>query len=198
MINNDENKKYIKNLTSSAVCLLLCMILPLLTGQIPQIGMALAPMHIPVLICGFITGPAYAMIIGLVAPLLRMMIFGMPMPFMATTMSFELAAYGLVSGLLYKLLPKKILFIYVSLIAAMLLGRIVWGIAAMQLAASAIFPALPMGWERFGWSEFISAAFLTAVPGIIAHIVLIPLLVIALQKAHFIDTYNPEPINKEL
>ena len=109
---NETNKKYVKNLTSSAVCLLLCMILPLLTGQIPQFGMALAPMHIPVLICGFITGPAYAMIIGFAAPLLRMLIFGMPMPFMAITMSFELAVYGLVSGVLYSILPKKILYIY--------------------------------------------------------------------------------------
>jgi len=188
ILNNETNKTYIKNLTSSAVCLLLCMILPLLTGQIPQIGMALAPMHIPVLLCGFITGPAYAMIIGLVAPLLRMMIFGMPMPFMAITMSFELAVYGLAAGILFKVFPKKVVFIYVSLITAMLLGRIVWGIVAMQLASVAIFPALPMGWVQFGWSEFISAAFVTAVPGIIAHIVIIPIIVIALQKARFIDS----------
>jgi len=188
ILDNETNKKYVKNITSSAACLLLCMVLPLLTGQIPQIGMALAPMHIPVLLCGFITGPAYAMIVGLIAPLLRMLIFGMPMPFMAITMSFELAVYGLISGWLFKLLPKKIVFIYVSLIIAMLLGRITWGIATAQLASVAIFPALPMGWEQFGWSEFISAAFVTAVPGIIAHIVLIPIIVVALQKARFIDS----------
>ena len=187
-INNETNKKNIKNLTSSATCLLLCMVLPLLTGQIPQIGMALAPMHIPVLLCGFIAGPAYAMIIGLIAPLLRMLLFGMPMPFMAVTMSFELAVYGLISGLLYKMLPKRVVFIYVSLITAMLLGRIAWGLATLQLASAAIFPALPMGWTQFGWSEFISAAFVTAVPGIIAHIVLIPLIVIALQKARFLES----------
>ena len=187
IFNNETNRKNIKNLTSSAVCLLLCMILPLLTGQIPQIGMALAPMHIPVLLCGFVAGPAYAMIVGLVAPLLRMLLFGMPMPFMAITMCFELAVYGLVSGVLYMLLPKKIMFIYVSLIAAMLIGRIAWGIAAMQLVSAAIFPVLPMGWVQFGWSEFLSAAFVTAVPGIIAHIILVPLIVIALQKARFID-----------
>ena len=186
-MNEVRSKSTVKDLTSSAVCLVLCMVLPFLTGQIPQIGMALAPMHIPVLLCGFIAGPAYAMIVGLISPLLRMMLFGMPMPFMAVTMCFELAVYGLISGLLYKIFPKKVAFIYVSLIISMLLGRIVWGLATMQLAAVAIFPALPMGWERFGWGEFISAAFVTAAPGIILHIVLIPVVVIALQKARFIE-----------
>ena len=180
-----SNEKTVKNLTAAALCLALCLILPIFTGQIPQIGMALAPMHIPVLLCGFITGPAYAMTVGLVAPLLRMMIFGMPMPFMAITMCFELAAYGLIAGLLYKAFPKNIFYIYLSLILAMLLGRIVWGLATLQMAKIAFLP-LPMGWEQFGWNEFIAAAFLSAVPGIILHIVLIPVLVIALQKARVI------------
>jgi len=139
------------------------------------------------LLCGFITGPAYALAIGFIAPLLRMMTFGMPMPFMAITMSFELAAYGLIAGLLYNAFNKKVINIYYSLITAMLVGRIVWGLAAWQLAKIAIFPALPMGWESFGWSEFFTAAFVSAVPGIILHIILIPVLVIALKKARIID-----------
>ena len=154
-MNKSSSKINVKNLTTSSICLALCMVLPFLTGQIPQIGMALAPMHIPVLLCGFITGPAYAMIVGLIAPLLRMMIFGMPMPFMAVTMCFELAAYGLIAGLLYKILPGRIIYIYLSLIIAMLLGRFVWGLATLQLVRATIFP-LPMGWEQFGWSEFIA------------------------------------------
>ncbi|MCL2628866.1 MAG: ECF transporter S component [Oscillospiraceae bacterium] len=183
---NKSNKIAAKNITAAAICLALCMVLPIFTGQIPQIGMALAPMHIPVLLCGFITGPAYAMIIGLIAPLLRMMIFGMPMPFMAITMCFELAAYGLFAGLLYKAFSKKIIFIYISLILSMLLGRIVWGLVTLQLIKAAIFPALPMGWEQFGWDEFFAAAFVTAIPGIILHIVLIPILVLALRKARVV------------
>jgi len=120
---------------------------------------------------------------------LRMMIFGMPMPFMAITMCFELAMYGLVSGIMFKKLPEKPISIYVSLITAMLLGRTVWGMAALQLSLSTVFPALPFGWEQFGWGEFVSAAFVTAVPGIILHIVLIPVIVIALQKARIIVSY---------
>jgi riboflavin transporter FmnP len=179
-------KKDLKNLTASSVCLVLCMVLPLLTGQIPQFGQALAPMHIPVLLCAFICGPRYAAIVGLIAPLLRLMLFGMPMPFMAITMCFELAAYGIVAGVLYMLLPKKPLYIYVSLITAMLLGRLVWGAAALQLWTSGVFPMLPFGWENFTWDVFVAAAFITAVPGIVLHIVLIPVIVIALQKARLI------------
>ena len=184
---NELNKKNIKNLTSAAVCLALCMILPLFTANNPQLGSALGLMHIPVLLCGFITGPAYAMIVGLIAPILRMLIFAAPPPFMAITMSFELAVYGLASGFLYKVFPKKIAFIYVSLILAMLLGRIVWGVAAWQLISIAVFPAVPPNLDPFGFMEFIAAAFITPIPGIIVHIVLIPVIVIALQKARFIE-----------
>ena len=185
-INKEKKQEEVKNLTTSAICLTLCLFLPFLTGQIPQFGQALAPMHIPVLLCAFICGPRYAAIVGLIAPLLRLMLFGMPMPFMAIAMCFELATYGIVAGILYMLLPKKPVFIFVSLIVAMLLGRIVWGAVALQLSLSAFFPALPFGWESFGWEEFISAVFVTALPGIILHIVLIPVIVLALQKARVV------------
>ena len=86
-------------LVTAAVCLALCMVLPFLTGQIPSIGSALSPMHIPVLLCGFLCGPAYAAVIGAIAPALRFMLFGMPPLFpVGVAMSFELAAYGLISG----------------------------------------------------------------------------------------------------
>jgi len=166
-----------RDLTASGVCLALCLLLPFLTGQIPQFGAALAPMHIPVLLCGFICGPYYAVVIGAVAPLLRFMLFGMP-PLMPTgaAMCFELAVYGLVSGLLYKALPKKTVFIYVSLVIAMLLGRIGWGVARVLLTGVANVP--------FSWQLFISGAFINAIPGIIVHIAIIPLIVMALRKAY--------------
>ena len=177
--NKSKRNIAIKNLTAAGLCLALCMVLPFLTGQIPQIGGALSPMHIPVLLCGFICGPYYAGVVGAVAPLLRYLLFGMP-PIMPTgiAMCFELLAYGMVSGLLYKLLPKKIAFIYVSLIVAMLSGRVVWGIARVALSGVAGAP--------FTWQLFMSGAFINAVPGIIAHIVLIPVLVMALKRAKFL------------
>ena len=90
----------------------------------------LCPMHIPALLCGFVCGWGWGLAVGFIAPLLRSVLFGMPDMFpTAVSMAFELAAYGLFSGLLYQLLPKKRSNIYVSLILAMLGGRIVWGIA---------------------------------------------------------------------
>jgi len=157
------------------------MLLPFLTGQIQQFGSALAPMHIPVLLCGFICGPYYAAVVGVIAPLLRYALFGMPpiMP-IGVSMCFELAVYGLVSGLLYSALPKRPAFIYVSLIAAMLLGRVVWGIARVLLTGVSGVP--------FSWQLFISGAFINAVPGIIVHIVLIPLIIMALKKANYLTS----------
>lgn len=170
----------IRRMVSAAVCLALCMVLPFLTGQIPQIGSALSPMHIPVLLAGFLCGPWWAMAVGAVAPLLRFALFGMPRIFpTGVAMCFELAAYGLVSGLLYARLPKKTANIYVSLVAAMLAGRVVWGIVRVALSGVAGQP--------FTWAAFMAGAFVNAVPGIIVHILLIPVIVLALRKAGLID-----------
>ena len=79
-----SNKTKITNLVYAAVCLALCLVLPFLTGQIPQVGNALCPMHIPVLLAGFLCGPWWALAVGLVAPLLRHTLFLMP-PLMTTT-----------------------------------------------------------------------------------------------------------------
>ena len=169
----------LRHLVYAAVCLALCMLLPFLTGQIPQIGSALSPMHIPVLLAGFLCGPWWAMAVGFVAPMLRHVWLGMPPLITAIAMSFELAAYGLFSGLLYRLLPKKTVNIYVSLIGAMILGRIVWGIAMVVISG--------VSGSAFTWSAFIAGALLNAVPGIILHIVLIPILVMALKRAKVLD-----------
>ena len=170
------NTNRILKLVLAAICLALCMVLPFLTGQIPEIGSMLSPMHIPVLLCGFIAGPLWAAAIGLVAPILRFALFGMPPLFpTGVAMCFELAVYGAVCGLLYRSLPKKTVNIYVSLIAAMLLGRIAWGIVRVLLSG--------VTGSAFTWAAFMAGAFTSAIPGIILHIALIPVLVMALQRA---------------
>lgn len=179
---NEPNKKNenVRNVVNAALCLALCMVLPFLTGQIPQIGSALSPMHIPALLCGFICGWPYGLIVGFAAPLLRFMLFGMPPLFpTGTAMAFELAAYGAAAGILYKKLPRTLPCIYISLIGAMLTGRIVWG-AAMTVIAG-------VSQVQFSFQAFLAGAFLNAVPGIICHLILIPVIIVALQKAHFID-----------
>ncbi len=160
------------------MCLALCLLLPFLTGQIPQIGGMLSPMHIPVLLAGFLCGPWWAALIGLIGPVLRYLMFGMP-PFpVFIPMCFELAAYGLTAGLLYRFLPKKTIHIYTSLLGAMVAGRIVWGTAMSIMMAI-------MG-NPFTWKAFFAGAVTGAVPGIILHIILIPILVITLKKANII------------
>lgn len=168
-------KNSILRLVYAAVCLALCMVLPFLTGQIPQIGSALSPMHIPVLLAGFLCGPWWAMAVGIAAPLLRHFWLTMPPLITAIAMCFELATYGLVSGWLYAHLPRKTGSIYASLIIAMLSGRIVWGAAMVVISG--------VTGSTFTWSLFLVGAFVNAVPGIIVHILLIPLIVLALKKA---------------
>lgn len=172
-------KKTTLKLVYAALCLALAMVLPFLTGQIPQIGKMLNPMHIPVLLCGFLCGWPYGLAVGFIAPLMRSMIFTMPAMYPdAVGMAFELAAYGLLAGLLYQKLPKKIPYIYVSQLGAMIGGRIVWGIARFIMAGLAA--------STFPMEAFIAGAFTNALPGIVLHIALVPLIVMALRKAKLI------------
>lgn len=166
-------------LTSSALCLALCLVLPFMTGQIPQIGSALCPMHLPVLLAGFLCGPWWAMLVGFIAPLLRNLLFSMPPLLTAIAMSFELAAYGAVCGLMYRKLPKNIIGIYASLITAMVAGRILWGIVRVLLTG--------VSGEAFTWAMFLAGAFTTAIPGIVLQLVLIPVLVVAFRRAKIME-----------
>ena len=170
-----SSKRKIYKLVLCSMFLALALVLPFLTGQIQQIGNALCPMHIPIILCGFFCGPWYALAAGFAAPLLRFALFGMP-PIMPTgiAMCFELATYGMMTGLLYKALPKKKTYIYVALIGAMLAGRVVWGAARVIL--------LGLGDYDFGWAAFMSGAFLDAIPGIIVQIVLITVLVMMFSR----------------
>lgn len=172
--------KTLKKLVYSALCVALALVLPLLTGQIPQIGSMLSPMHIPVLLCGFICGPVWGLAVGAISPILRSLTFGMPPLFpTATAMAFELAAYGCAAGVLYKLFPKRAWGVYAALVCAMLIGRVVWGAAMLS-----IMTATGKGW---GIDAFLAGAFINAWPGIILHVAIIPPIVLALRKAKIIE-----------
>ena len=169
---NTRNRK----LAYSALFLAIALVLPFLTGQIPQIGQALSPMHIPVLLCGFVCGPAWGAAVGAIAPILRSLLFAMPAMYPgAIAMTFELATYGALSGLLYRALPRRPWAVYASLLLAMVGGRLVWGAARFVLAG--------LAGSEFPFSAFLAGAVLNAVPGIILHIVLIPVLVLVLERA---------------
>lgn len=163
------------NLALAAMFLALAFVMPFLTGQIPQIGAMLCPMHIPVILCGYICGAPWGLVVGAVAPLLRSFTLGMPTLFpKAFAMAFELAAYGFMSGLLYRVLPKKKINIYASLILSMITGRLVWG--AVQ------FCCIGLDATKFGFSAFWAGAVANALPGIAIQIILIPVIIVVLEK----------------
>ncbi len=169
-------KKSTMNMTFSAMFLAIGLVLPFITGQIPQIGKMLCPMHLPILLCGFFCGWQYAAVIGFICPLLRSVLFGMPVLYpSAIGMAFELMTYGLTVGLLSKKIgTDKIWKIYASLVTAMLCGRAVWGLAQIVL--------LGIKGDRFTFSAFIAGGFVNALPGIILQLILIPTLVRVFRK----------------
>ena len=164
----------IRKIVLAGLMIALAIILPFATGQIPQIGSMLLPMHIPVLLCGFICGWKYGLAVGFIVPLLRSMMFGMPPMMTAIAMAFELAVYGCVTGFLYKKLPGKKVKLYISLISAMILGRIVWGMVSLVIygVTNAVFT----------WQIFIGGALLNAIPGIILQLIVVPALVLVIEK----------------
>ncbi|MDE6132624.1 MAG: ECF transporter S component, partial [Oscillospiraceae bacterium] len=170
-----KRKNQLVNLTLTAMFLAIGLLLPLLTGQMKQLGNALLPMHIPVLLCGLICGWQYGLGVGFVLPLLRSAIFGMPILFpTAAAMTFELATYGFVVGFLYSHSRWKcVVALYRCMIIAMLAGRAVWGIVQVCL--------LSLGETAFTFSMFIAGAFFNAIPGIILQLILIPTIMITLN-----------------
>lgn len=169
--------KQTKKLILSTMFLALGLVLPFFTGQIREIGNKLLPMHIPVLLCGFLCGPQYGLLVGFITPLLRSLLFSMPPLPRAIGMAFELATYGAVTGLLYRKLPKSKARIYISLLIAMVAGRLVWGIVSILIYG--------IEGSAFTWQMFAGGAFLNAIPGIVVQIILIPVLMLALEKARY-------------
>ena len=165
----------------AALFLALAYLLPFLTVQIPEIGAMLCPMHVPILLAGFILGWPWGLAIGAIAPLFRSLTLGMPPLFpTALCMAFELAAYGAVAGFMHRLLPKKKPYIYCSLVVAMLVGRLVWGLA------SYLFVVGVKG-GSFTLAAFFAGAVTNALPGIILQIILVPVLVMAAERFKFLN-----------
>ena len=146
-----ENRSaQVQNLALAALFMAAGLVLPFLTGQIPQIGSMLLPMHLPVLLCGLVCGWQYGALVGAILPLLRYLLFGMPPVFpTGVAMCFELAAYGFLAGWLYAHSRWKcVKALYACLIPAMIGGRLVWGVVEVVL--------LGLTGSAFTWSAFLA------------------------------------------
>ena len=177
-----RNEK-IRDLVLAAMFFAIGLVLPFVTGQIPEIGKALCPMHLPVLICSLVLGWKYGAVVGLLLPITRSLIFQFPPLYPnAVAMTFELAAYGFAAGFIYGLFrkagfttaAKRIIALYIALIAAMIVGRLVWGAAQWVL--------LSLGGKAFTLEAFLAGAVTGSIPGIVIQLLLVPSLAFTLES----------------
>lgn len=164
-----------KQVVISALCIALGVVLPMAFHFIPNAGSVMLPMHIPVLLCGLSCGPIYGLVVGILTPILSSILTGMPPAAILPSMVFELATYGLVAGVLIRFIKSsnEWVNIYGSLLGAMLLGRVVYG-----LMNALVFRA-----GAYSLQVWLTASFVTALPGIILQIIVIPVVVFALKKS---------------
>ena len=177
----NNNNRSLKHVILASLFIALGIVLPFLTGSNQQLGSVFLLMHIPVLMAGLVLGFKYGILVGLITPILRSVLVGTPplFPF-AVTMMFELAAYGTFIGLAYKMLPKHPAFVYLSLFISLLLGRVVWGVAAYII--------YPLAGMTFTLDKFITAGFVTSLPGLAIQIILVPLLFIYLKRTRILES----------
>lgn len=181
----------LKNLVLSAMFLAIGLVLPFFIGQIPAVGKMLLPMHIPVLLCGLICGWQWGLGVGFVLPLLRSVLFGFPAMYPnAIGMAFELAVYGAAIGYLYAHSKYQcVKALYKCLIPAMVAGRLVWGAVMIVL--------MGLGGSVFTWQLFIGGAVLNALPGIALQLILIPAVMVLLDRRKLVRFYQPQPLPEQ-
>lgn len=178
----------VKKLVFTAVCAALCLVLPMAFHSVPNAGTIFLPMHIPVLLCGLICGWPYGGVCGLIGPLISSLITGMPPAAMLPSMMVECCAYGFVTGILMRHVHTKhaVADLYISLVSAMVVGRVVAGFAKAWIFTPGVAP--------FAW---VTTSLVTGIPGIAIQLILMPMVVFALTRAKLIPTRYPKEVSHE-
>lgn len=178
----------VKRMVLAALMAAMCVVLPMAFHAVPDGGSVFLPMHIPVLICGMICGWPYGFICGLLGPLLSCLLTGMPPLAYLPSMMVECAVYGLVTGLMLKFVRTGKLYgdLYLALVVAMIAGRVVSGVAKALIFS----PGITM-------TYWITASFVTALPGIVVQLVAVPLLVGMLMKIRYLPVRYPSEVAHE-
>ena len=174
---------YLKKSITASMLIALCVVFPLAFHAVPYAGRMLLPMHIPVLLAGLVCGPLFGLIVGLAGPFLSNLFTSMPPMVLVPPMMIELGTYGLVAGLMIKLIHTRRLSVdlYISLLAAMLIGRIVAGIAQ----------AVYFYGGTYAIGSWTTVYFVNSLPGLVIQLLLIPSLIIALEREKVIPLRYP-------
>lgn len=174
----------VKKAIITAVCIALCYVVPLLFHGVQNAGRVFLPMHLPVFLCGLICGWQYGLLCGLAGPALSSLLTSMPPAAILPSMMLELAVYGCVSGLMMRFIRTKNTYadLYISLIAALLCGRVVAG----------LLQALIFSKGAYSMTAWVSGYVVTSWPGTLIQLVLLPSVVFALMKAHLIPERYPK------
>lgn len=169
-------KTTVKKMVMTAICAALCVALPIAFHFIPNAGSVFLPMHIPVLLCGLVCGWPYGFICGLLGPFLSSFT-GMPPLALLPGMMVECGTYGLVSGLMmrYVRTGRRMPDLYISMITAMVAGRVLAGLAKALIFA----PGTPV----FAW---VTTTLVMGLPGIVIQLVVMPAMVMTLTRAKLI------------
>ena len=178
----------VKKLVFTAVCAALCLVLPMAFHTVPNAGTIFLPMHIPVLLCGLICGWPYGGVCGLIGPLISSLVTGMPPAAMLPSMMVECCAYGFVTGMLMRHVHTKhaVADLYISLVSAMVVGRVVAGFAKAWIFTPGVAP--------FAW---VTTSLVAGIPGIAIQLVLMPMVVFALTRAKLIPSRYPKEVTHE-
>lgn len=173
----------VKRAMITAVCIALCVVLPMAFHSIQNAGAIFCPMHIPVLLCGLLVGWPYGLLCGLAGPLLSSLLTGMPAMGYLPCMMVELGAYGLLCGLFMKFVRTGKIYVdlYISLVGGLVIGRVIAG----------LFRALIFSPGSYSLAAWTTGYFVTCLPGLVIQLVLVPSIVFALMKARLVPMRYP-------
>ncbi|MDU1538077.1 MAG: ECF transporter S component [Paeniclostridium sordellii] len=162
-----------KKIVLSAIFIAFGIIMPMIFHTVNLAGTIFLPVHIPVLIAGFLLGPTFGALVGIITPILSGLMTGMPpiIPMMPI-MTFELCAYGFLTGILF----DKTQNIYLSLITAMIGGRLFAVVGAFLVSLTIALQVSHL--------IFIFGNISKAIPGILIQLIFIPILIKYLEKNH--------------
>ena len=148
------------------------VLLPWFFGEMTIFGTYLLPMEFPILLCGMICGAGYGGVVGAIVPILYALIFNtMQIYPLGVATAIQLCAYGVLCGLLYKILKQNV---YVSLLLSMFSGRTIYYIVYYFM--------LRYQGRAYTADMFINGEVLNVLSGITIQIIFIPLIVLILNK----------------